>query len=91
MAIASPGEPHALEKTCRDAVTLNQRRDRSAFVDEREDVGVRMEFAEHFEHALASAHAGEPVVDDGGSHPFFLGSGVEASGYSSFAAHASQM
>ena len=40
----------------------------AAAVDEREEVGVGKELAQHLEHLLAAAHAGEPVVDEGDSH-----------------------
>ena len=33
-------------------------------VDQREELGVGKALAEHFEHLLAAAHAGEPVVDE---------------------------
>ena len=39
-----------------------------AHVEERVEVGVGKELAEHLEAALAAPHPGEPVVDERDSH-----------------------
>jgi hypothetical protein len=65
-------------------------------VDESEQLRARQRVENRFQNCLAATHAGQPVMDH--RHPprhrFFFGAGafgVEASGYSSSAAHLSQM
>ena len=54
------GQP--LQERRDDGHPLDHGRDAAGHVEEREEIGVGEELAEHFETALAAAHAREPVV-----------------------------
>ena len=74
MAIAAGGPRHLLEERRDDAPLLDDGRHGAGHLEQGEEIGGRKELAEDLEAALAAAHAGEPVVDegDGGSrHAIF--------------------
>ena len=43
------------------------RADRAAIVQQRKQRRLRKKLAKHFEHLLAAAHSGQPVVNEGDS------------------------
>ena len=64
LAVVGRRQRQPLNERRRDAVALDRRRHRAADVAQREDVGVGMQLAQRFEHALAAAHARQPVVNE---------------------------
>jgi hypothetical protein len=62
----SGGSPRdLLEERRDDAPLLDDRRYGAGHLEQGEEIGGRKELAEDLEAALAAAHAGEPVVDEG--------------------------
>ena len=60
------GQP--LDERGDDAAPLDDGGDGARHVDQREEVGLGEQLAEHLETALAAAHSREPVVDQRHSH-----------------------
>jgi len=48
--------------------TLDRRRNRTAHMDQREELGVGKPLAQRLERILAAAHAGQPIVNEGHLH-----------------------
>src|SRR5207253_7628190 len=67
-AVAASRGRQPLHERGYDPPPFDRRRDAPGHVQERVEVGVGEELAEHLEAALPAPHSGEPVMDQGHPH-----------------------
>ena len=64
VAIVGGGVWELLERRRDDAVRFNRRAQAPRHMQERKNIRLREEIAKDLQHLFASAHAGEPILDD---------------------------
>jgi hypothetical protein len=68
LTVVATGRRKMLQERRMNPTTLDDWRDRMTDVKEREQLGLGIALAQHFEHPLAAPHAGQPVMDDCNIH-----------------------
>src|SRR5687768_97819 len=68
LPVVMPHSRQPLQRGSVDAQALDRRRYRSPDVQQGEKLGLGKSLAQHLEHFLSAAHAGQPVVYEGNFH-----------------------